>query len=69
MLSSAGCEPTTGNDILMRPENPAPFTELIANWSSLVSKPQELESITKVNSPSKLTRLVIVNGIAVGVGV
>jgi hypothetical protein len=31
MLSSAGVELTAGKLILMRPENPAPSNELIAN--------------------------------------
>ena len=69
MLSSAGVEPATGKLILMRPEKPAPLTELIAIWSSLVSKPQASESINNVNEPVASTRFVIVSGIAVGVGV
>jgi hypothetical protein len=69
MLSSAGCEPDDAKLIFIRPEKPAPLTELIAIWSSLVTNPQASESITNVNEPVALSRFVIVSGIAVGVGV
>ena len=53
----------------MRPENPAPLAELIANSVSVFTKLQELSSMIRVNEPAVLFLFVIVRGIAVGVGV
>jgi len=58
-----------GKLILMRPEKPAPFTLSMARLGSLATAIHDVSSITKVNEPVASTALLMVSGIAVGVGV
>ncbi len=69
MLSSAGTEPVDGKLILMRPENPAPFTLSIASDGSLATASHDVSSITSVKEPAVVLMFEMVKLIAVGVGV
>ena len=67
--SFAGVVPLAGKLILMRPEKPAPLIDAMSKSVSVVVNAQAESSIVRVNCPVVALRLVIVKGIAVGVGV